>query len=61
MKKNYIAPSIFICEISPIKVISGSYDITGDTGDVTITFGGVDDDGSVIPESRKYRDVWDKW
>ena len=42
--------------IGPKTIICGSQDITSDQG---ITYGGVDDDGTKDPASRRHRDMWE--
>ncbi|MBR6189977.1 MAG: hypothetical protein IKQ59_13665 [Prevotella sp.] len=56
MKKTYLQPSVMVHYIGPKTIICGSQDITSDQG---ITYGGVDDDGTKDPASRRHRDMWE--
>ena len=53
MKKKYNTPGICIVEIQDISPLANS-DISSDVG---LGYGGVDDDGSIVPEAREI--VWD--
>ena len=49
-------PAIEMVQTRPAMIICGSKDITSDQG---IDYGGVDEEGTMDPSSRRYRDVWD--
>lgn len=53
MKKKYNTPGMCIVEIQNISPLANS-DISSDVG---LGYGGVDDDGSIIPEARE--NIWD--
>jgi hypothetical protein len=56
MKKTYIQPSIMTAYIGTMNIICGSQDITSGKG---ISYGGVDEEGTKDPDSRRYHDEWD--
>ena len=56
MKRNYIKPCIKVVKTNLTKMICGSKDITSDKG---IDYGGVDEDGTKTPDSRRYHGEWD--
>ena len=59
MKKTYLQPSIEMDFTETETMICASQDITSN-GDVSdITYGGVDEDGTIDPASRHQRDLWD--
>ena len=55
MKRNYMKPSIEVEDTSLVEMICGSKDITSDKG---IDYGGVDEEGTKVPDSR-YKGEWD--
>ena len=57
MKKVYMQPAVVMAETRPAMMICGSQDITSDKG---INYGGVDEEGTKDPSSRRYRDAWDE-
>ena len=57
MKKVYMQPAIEMVMTRPATMICGSQDITSDKG---IDYGGVDEEGTKDPSSRRYRDAWDE-
>ena len=54
MKKAYLKPEIEQMSADLASLICGSQDITSDKG---IDYGGVDEEGTLDPASRRY-DVW---
>ena len=56
MKKTYLQPSIGVETMEAETFICGSQDIISDP--VGITYGGVDEDGTKDPASRRF-EVWD--
>jgi hypothetical protein len=57
MKKTYLQPSVVVAQMETMMVVCGSQDITSDNG---IDYGGVDEDGSKDPASRRLqRDIWE--
>ena len=58
MRKTYIEPSAEMVIAETSTFICGSQDITGSDG-YGITYGGVDEDGSLDPSSRHRRNVWE--
>lgn len=60
MKKTYLQPYIEMDFTETETMICASQDITSG-GDVSgITYGGVDEDGTVDPASRNHRGLWDE-
>ena len=57
MKKVYMQPAVVMVETRTAMMICGSQDITSDKG---INYGGVDEEGTKDPSSRRYRDAWDE-
>ena len=57
MRKNYVRPHFQVVMMNTSSLICGSQDING--GDKDISYGGVDEEGSVNPSSRREPDVWD--
>ncbi len=59
MKKVYIEPSIAMDSMDSEQMVCASQDIvsSGATGD--ITYGGVDEEGTLDPASRRFDDVWE--
>ena len=57
MKKTYLQPSAEMVIAETSTFICGSQDIIGSEG-YGITYGGVDEEGSLDPASRHRRDVW---
>ena len=57
-KKDYVSPLMTTVQLDMVKLICASQDITSDKG---ITYGGVDEEGTLDPASRcRRRDVWDE-
>ena len=56
MKKEYMQPSTEMVMTRTAMMICGSQDITSDQG---IDYGGVDEEGTKDPSSRRRRDVWE--
>ena len=56
MKKTYLQPSVMVEYIGTATIICASQDITSDQG---ITYGGVDEEGTKDPASRRHRDMWE--
>jgi hypothetical protein len=57
MKKIYFQPATMVVRTTFTMMICGSQDITSDEG---ITYGGVDKEGELDPESRYQNyDVWE--
>jgi hypothetical protein len=56
MKKNYMKPAFEVVEIKLTKMICSSRGVTSPRG---ISYGGVDEEGSIDPESRGYNRDWD--
>ena len=56
MKKKYMQPSTKMVIIGTTIMLCGSQSITSDKG---IDYGGVDEEGTKDPASRKYHDVWE--
>ena len=57
MKKTYQQPSVVMAYIGTATIICDSQDITSNNGD--ITYGGVDEEGTKDPASRRKYDVWE--
>jgi hypothetical protein len=57
MKKTYLQPSMKMATMGTEMMICGSQDIMSSDGD--ITYGGVDEEGTIDPASRRHRDVWE--
>ena len=57
MKKNYLAPSTEISNIELQQMMVGSG--VRSEGDFDITYGGVDEDGTKDPSSRR-NNVWEE-
>ena len=58
MKKAYIEPSVMVANIRTSMMICGSDGVTSG-GDVKgINYGGVDEEGTKDPASRRHNDVW---
>jgi hypothetical protein len=55
MKKNYIAPSMEITNVKMQLLLEGSNGVYSDSG---IKYGGVDEEGTKEPSSRR-RNIWD--
>ena len=62
MKKEYLKPIVKILPVGSDELLTGS-GVTGNTGDDTIGYGGVDDDGSLDPGAKEHNfssySVWD--
>lgn len=56
MKRVYIQPTTETVMVRQTMMICGSKDITSDKG---IDYGGVDEEGTIDPEARRHRDVWE--
>ena len=56
MKKKYLEPTIESIHVEATMMICGSNNISSDIG---INYGGVDEDGTKDPSSRKYNNLWD--
>lgn len=52
MRKNYISPISIIMEIKARKVICASRGVSSDRG---IDYGGADENGDIVPESRTWK------
>lgn len=59
MKKNYIIPQICVVLLQHKSHLALSGGINGSLGDNDIDYGGVDLDGSIIPDVKIYRSIWD--
>ena len=61
-KQDYIKPIVKILPVGSDELLAGS-GVTGDTGDDTIDYGGVDDDGGLDPGAKEHNfssySVWD--
>lgn len=57
MKKTYQQPSVVMAYIGTASIICGSQDITSNNND--ITYGGVDEQGTKDPASRRQRNLWE--
>lgn len=55
MKKTYIIPQTWVdqAQCESLVAISG-------VGSDDIGYGGVDTDGTVVPETKRHQGVWDK-
>lgn len=58
MKKNYIAPSVEITNVALQQMIAGS-DGFKTNMDGLGGYGGVDEDGTKDPSSRRRRNIWE--
>lgn len=57
MKKTYIIPNTFVCQVYAEHIIAGSQDITSNND---ITYGGVDEEGNKDPNAKQnHYNVWD--
>ena len=56
MKKTYMKPSATVALTHPLTMICSSQNITGKDGE--ITYGGVDEEGTKDPASRRHQSVW---
>ena len=52
-KQDYIKPIVKILPVSSDELLAGS-GVTGDMGDDTIGYGGIDDDGSLDPGAKDF-------
>ena len=57
MKKMYIKPSVMVMGMKLTGMVCGSQDITSDKG---IVYGGVDEDGEIVPAARGGYFIWDE-
>ena len=60
MKKTYIEPSIMVAYIGTARLICGSGDVTSNGVENPIGYGGVDEEGTKDPASRRQYDVWEE-
>lgn len=61
MKKAYIEPSVMVdCSIETEMIICASNGISSSGATEDITYGGVDEEGTKDPSSRRYNNVWDE-
>lgn len=59
MKKTYIEPLVMAAEIELVTFVCGSQDITSGSDVNDITYGGVDEQGTKDPASRRQRNLWE--
>lgn len=60
MKKTYIEPSIEMEDMEMEAIICSSQSITSKVVvDDDITYGGVDEEGTLDPASRRHHDIWE--
>ncbi len=59
MKRTYIIPKICVVMLQHNSHIALSYGVNGVMGDDDIGYGGVDLDGSVIPDVKFHNNIWD--
>ena len=62
MKKIYKSPDCIIMHLQSLQMISAS-GVTSDIGDNHIGYGGVDDDGSLDPDTKEFKSTldWEEW
>lgn len=58
MKKTYIKPSIEMDCMDTEQMVCASNDITSNGLDTDITYGGVDEEGTLNPASRR-QSIWE--
>lgn len=59
MKKLYITPATAVSTITAASLLtSASQGVTSDGRN--IGYGGVDNEGTQVPGTRRYRDIWDE-
>ena len=58
MRKTYLKPLMMVTIMETNTFVCASQDITGSEG-YDIGYGGVDEEGSLDPSSRRRRDVWE--
>lgn len=58
MKKTYVEPSIEMDGMDNELMICASNDVTSSGLDKDITYGGVDEEGTLDPASRRSNGVW---
>lgn len=56
MKKTYLEPNTQVVTIDAGVILAGSVGVTSTKG---IQYGGVDEDGSLDPASRRSNDHWE--
>lgn len=56
MKKMYSKPQMEVVSVSVADLLANSNSITGPEG---TGYGGVDEDGSIIPAARRHHGVWE--
>ena len=56
MKKMYSKPQMEVISVSVAGMLANSNSITGPEG---TSYGGVDEDGSITPSTRRHQGVWD--
>lgn len=60
MKKTYLQPFTEMVFIKSTMIICGSGDVTSNGVDNPIGYGGVDEEGTKDPASRRRNDVWEE-
>lgn len=61
MKKTYSQPIILVTQIESASIVCASRGVSSDLdGNIDISYGGVDEDGELIPAARQYRGDWDE-
>jgi hypothetical protein len=60
MKKIYKNPDYIIMHLQSLQMISASNGVTSNNG---IGYGGVDDDGSLDPDTKEFKSTfdWEEW
>lgn len=59
MKQTYLSPAAFVEEMEPETVVCTSGVVSDpDTPGIGIDYGGVDEDGTMVPSARLNFDVW---
>ena len=59
MKKAYIEPSVMVEDVESTEMICSSNGVTSSGATEEITYGGIDEEGTKDPASRRHRDVWE--
>lgn len=59
MKRTYINPQMCVVQIQHTSHLALSGGVRGVAGDDDIDFGGMDFDGSVIPDVKLHHNIWD--
>jgi hypothetical protein len=57
IKKTYISPTICITVVQATGFLCNS-GVESDSEDIDISYGGVDEEGTLTPGSRRYQDPW---